>query len=130
MKKTITLILITIICLACFSSCADPLAAETEKPTADITTEAEDVDEHNRKILSKAMGLKAGRSRIDTYVSFCNTINAGSIQSAEFEKGDPDNCLNVVGEDGTNFKFYLSSGGSCYAIQNLDTGEWPVKSYQ
>lgn len=41
---------------------------------------------------------------------------------------DGEKVLNLVAEDGTDYRNFLSGSGSVEAVENLATGEWPIQS--
>ena len=89
----------------------------------------EKVDAHNRTLIAEALEVDENDSCLDSTLSILHTIHAGAIQSAKFGFDDPDYVLKIVAEDGTRYQMYLSSGVYVFAVKNLDTGEWPIKSY-
>lgn len=76
----------------------------------------------NRTIIAEALGVDENNRNI------LDTICAGKIQSAEATEVDGEKVLNLVAEDGTDYRIFLSGSGSVEAVENLATGEWPIQS--
>lgn len=132
MKKTLTLMIVMMMCISFLAACKKDVKTELPEEPAETVTTAEadpDTDEHNRQVFAEAMGWAEDNRKLQFYISICNTINAGKIQSAEPGQEDIDKIIDVVSEDGTNYRFYLSGSDSIMAVKNVDTGEWPVTSF-
>ena len=98
---------------------------ETEKKELDPETEA-----HNRSLLAEALLVEEDDDDLKYHLNMLNKLDAGKLQSVEYKWVDPDDVLEVIAEDGTTYWMYLSGGFYVEAVKNLDTGEWPFKSYK
>lgn len=85
-------------------------------------------EEHNRELIAEALDMDEDDESLKYTLSALKTIHAGRIQSAEFKMIRKDEVLDIVAEDGTEYYLYLMDV-SVWAVKNLDTGEWPIKSY-
>lgn len=103
--------------------------SENSEETSEAGEES-DMEKENRRILAKALGKFEKSSSVSNIIGFLDVINAGKLQSAKAGKNGDDPFLDIVAEDGTNYHILLSRGGNVEAIQNVDTGEWVVQSYQ
>lgn len=95
---------------------------------ADRDEEEDIVDAANRTMIAGALGIEESSRNIRFIINSLHTIGAGQILSAEAAEADGEKVINLVAEDGTNYRVYLSGSGSVEAIKNMDTGEWPVQS--
>ena len=88
------------------------------------------MEKKNRKIIAKALGVFTWSGCMKYIISCLETVNAGQIQSAQLTKENGDRYLDIVAEDGKRYRMYLSQNNSVEAVKDLDTGEWPVRSYR
>jgi hypothetical protein len=86
------------------------------------------VNTNNRSMIAEALGVEENHRNIRFILNSLNTMNAGQIQSAKADEVDGSTVISLVAEDGTDYRIYLSSGGSVEAVQNLITGEWTIQS--
>ena len=154
MKKAF--IIIELIALCCFSACGrKPVEPESNKSditdsitTGGITTDSGDsenvesintdsyndseedseVSAVNRTIIANALNVDENSRNLRFIQSCLNTIGAGQIQKAELVEENNEKLLDIVAEDNTVFRIYLSSSGSVDAVKNCTTGEWPIQS--
>ena len=101
---------------------------ETTEDLVDDSTE-DSIIASNSAVIGLALDREPTERCVNSVASGLYTAGAGYIQDAELgvnEYGDPE--LYVVGEDGTNYRVMLTNGYSLVAIENVDTGEWPVWS--
>ena len=92
---------------------------------------AADTEASNRKILAGAIGIDENDGSMKYTLEKLKKIDAGRIQSAV--KGmseDGEEYIDIVAEDGTNFRMYLMGGYSVMDVENLDTGEWVIMNYR
>ena len=132
MKKTITLITVTMMCISFLAACKKEEKTTLPEAPAETAATSErdpDTDEHNRQVFAEAMGWDEDTTKLQYYIGICNTIDTGKIQSAVPGQESVDKIIDVVSEDGTNYRFYLSGSDSIMAVKNVDTGDWPVMSY-
>ncbi len=94
--------------------------------TADGCEEEKDIA--NRIVIAEAMGIDENSRSIRFILNCLNTIGAGKIQSAESIDSEGEKAIDLIAEDGTNYRIYLSSSGGVESVKNLDTNEWPIRS--
>lgn len=94
----------------------------------DLQKEDEDMDTYNRALIAESLGISEETRSLRFIINVINTIKAGKIQKAEKIEEDGEQRLDILAEDGTNYRLYLSSTGNVDAVENLTTGEWPIKS--
>lgn len=87
-----------------------------------------DEDAFNRTIIAKALGVEENNRNIRFILSSLKTIDAGQIQSAEMAEENGEKVINLVAEDSTEYRIYLSERRSVEAVKNLVTGEWSIRS--
>lgn len=85
-------------------------------------------NEINRTIIAEALGVEENNTNIRFILSSLDVINAGQIQSAKLTEIDGEKVINIVAEDGTDYRMYLSRSGTVVAVENLTTSEWPIRS--
>ena len=153
MRKSIVLLTAILFCL-CISACGekeriyrgkigsdDEMSAETDDHVSDTADETEDdgnegytemeIEENNRKLMAEVLGIDENFESMKYTLASLTKIGAGKIQSAVFGTNDDgEEYVDIVAEDGTNYRLYLLGGYIVSEIKNLDTGEWPMKSYQ
>lgn len=144
MKKSLTAIWL-ILALLCLCACgqgrtdgrsgtdgasASHGAASGADGTNTDLTEQEDekVDAENRSILAKALGVEETDRSMRFLLNALRTVGAGQIRSAEAGEENGQRLLDVLAEDGTEYRIYLTSGGGVDAVKNCSTGEWPLRS--
>ena len=88
----------------------------------------EEMDAINRTMIAETLGIKENHRSLRFILSSLNTISVGQIQSVELVEDNGEKVLNLVSEDGINYKIYLSKSGNVEAVQNTDTGEWMIQS--
>lgn len=127
MKKW--MIVPVLIMLCCMSACCkENVNNESEATDNDYSVEEMEVDAINRTIIAEALGVEENNRNIRFILSSLNTINAGRIKSAEVAGVEGEKVINLVAEDGTDYRIYLSGSGSVEAVENLTTGEWAIQS--
>ena len=67
---------------------------------------------------------------METFHEICKELGVGALQSAEAGKDGPDDYIDIVAQDGTNYRYFYSGSGSLMGAKNLDTGEWPYYSVE
>ena len=108
---------------------ADSEGTEVKETDGTETEETDsETDAHNRAIVAEAMEISENEPGLRYMLSALNTIHAGKIQSAVYYTIYPDRVLDIVAEDGTAFRIYVSGNASVWAVHNLDTDEWPLAS--
>lgn len=144
MKKWIIVLLCV---LACFLSACEngnvseeAETAEKEQLTVNVTDEADFddgaekeeaetiVDTINRAIIAKALDIEENARNIRFILSSLNAIESGQIQGAQVSEEAGQKVLDIVAQDGTNYRIYLTGSGSVDAVKNLDTNEWTIQS--
>ena len=107
----------------------DEVSDKTDS-TDNISEDEEEMkmEASNRTIIAEALGVDENNRNIRFILSSLDTICAGKIQSAEATEVDGEKVLNLVAEDGTDYRIFLSGSGSVEAVENLATGEWPIQS--
>ena len=100
--------------------------ADIDKEQVESITYEE--NEINRTIIAEALGVEENNTNIRFILSSLDVINAGQIQSAKLTEIDGEKVINVVAEDDQDYRIYLSRSGSVVAVENLTTGEWPIRS--
>lgn len=137
MKKWVIIWILIILC--CISACSNKSIdnADSINGISDIADshdavdgdeEEIEVDAINRTIIAEALGVEEENRNIRFILNSLNTIGTGKVQSADATEIDGEKVINLIAEDGTEYRIYLSRRGSVEAIKNLDTGEWPVQS--
>ncbi len=137
MKKCIIVFVFAFFLLCFVSACAGKTAegkpdAITDQPDIEqnIGKEESEVDAYNRSVIAEALNVEENFRELRFILNSLTVIDAGQIQSAKASRIDGDKVLDIVAEDGTEFRIYLSGSGSVDAVKNLTTGEWPITSYR
>lgn len=135
MKKCIIVFILAFSLLCFVSACAGKTAEEnpdtiTDQPDIeqDAGKEESEVDAYNRSMIAEALGVEENFRGLRFILNSLTVIEAGQIQSAKTTQVDGEKVLDIVAEDGTEFRIYLTSSGSVDAVKNLTTGEWPIAS--
>ena len=84
-------------------------------------------DIENKKLIMDATGLSD--SAVTRIVICLNLFEIGAIQSIDVTTNDAERTMDIITEDGNNYKIYLTYE-SISAIENVTTGEWPLESYR
>lgn len=79
-------------------------------------------------MIAEALEIEDDDRSLRFILSSLNTINAGQIQRAKVVESEEGRLILLVAEGGTNYKVYLTGNGSVDAVENMDTGEWPIQS--
>lgn len=95
---------------------------------ADGSGEETEVDASNRTMISEALHIDENSRSIRFILGCLNTIGAGQIQSVESIVDEGEKAIDLIAEDGTSYRIYLSGSGSVESVKNLDTNEWPIQS--
>lgn len=131
MKKR--LIILTIAALISVSACSNAngnseiIQTEVQE---DYQSTSQESDDDNRAMIAEALGVEKDSRNIRFILNGINTVGMGRLQSARMLESDGQKILSLVAEDGTEYQMYLSESGNMEAVQNLDTGEWPIQSEQ
>ncbi len=96
--------------------------------TADEYEEEMEIDVINRTVIAEAISVDENSRSIRFILNCLNTIGAGKIQSAESIEVEGEQAINLIAEDGTNYRIYLSGSGGVESVKNLDTNEWIIQS--
>lgn len=96
--------------------------------TEDGCEEEMEVDVINRTVIAEALSIDENSRSIRFILSCLNTIGAGQIQSAESIEVEGEKAIDLIAEDGTNYRIYLSGSGGVESVKNLDTNEWLMRS--
>lgn len=137
MKKLLILIL-SILILTTFCACNKKNTTDDTQSGITIQTDTSnlinskkediEVDNSNRAIIATALNIDPNSRNIRFILSTLNTIDAGTIQKAEFLEENSQQILNIISEEGTPFSIYLTKNGSVDAVKNTKTGEWVIQS--
>lgn len=131
MKKR--LIILTIAALISVSACSNAngnseiIQTEVQE---DYQSTSQESDDGNRVMIAEALGVEKDSRNIRFILNGINTVGMGQLQSARMLESDGQKILSLIAEDGTEYQMYLSESGNLEAVQNLDTGEWPIQSEQ
>ncbi|MBP5282302.1 MAG: hypothetical protein J6Z22_07355, partial [Lachnospiraceae bacterium] len=104
------------------------LQADTSVTQNEPEEEDTEVNEYNRPIVANALGIDENARSLRFLLSALDTLKAGKIQKAEATEDKGSRALDIVAEDGTNYRILLTGSGSPDGAINLDTGEWVIKS--
>lgn len=115
-----------LIALCCLCGCGG--GADGSAASVDGTEGETEVDAMNRTMIAEALGIAEDSRSIRFILSSLDTIGAGQIQSAESVEADGGKAIDLVAEDGTNYRIYLTRSGGVDSVKDLDTGEWPIRS--
>lgn len=96
--------------------------------TADGYEKELEIDVINRALIAEAISDDENSRSIRFILECLNTIGAGVIQSAESIEVEGEKAIDLIAEDGTNYRIYLSSSGGVESVKNLDTNEWTIQS--
>ncbi len=109
-----------------------PISGDSDMPDdcdiADGYEEETEVDAINRTVIAEVLHIDENSRNIRFILGCLNTIGAGQIQSAESIVAEGEKAIDLIAEDGTNYRIYLSGSGSVESVKNLDTNEWPIQS--
>ena len=95
---------------------------------SESSTVDEVIDAANRTMIAETMGIEEDNREIRFLLSCLNTIHAGEIKKAKLGEQNDSKVIDIVAEDDTEYRIYLSNSGSVEAVENLSTGEWPMIS--
>lgn len=92
----------------------------------------EEVDQKNMELIGGTVEFSDEASGIAYECAvYAKRYEMGLLQNAElWQDTYGEYYLDVVAEDGTNYEFYMGFYLYVDAIQNLDTGEFILRSYQ
>lgn len=127
MKKRIVVFVFMLLCCMCACGKGNK-GQETGTVNTNPESETANADEYNRSVIAEAFDGEEDSRNIKFILSSLETIGAGRIQSAECTEVDGESVLHLVAEDGTEYRIYLSESGNVEAVENLNTGEWPLQS--
>ncbi len=96
--------------------------------TYNDSEEDSEVTAVNRTIIANALKIDESSRNIRFILNCLTTIGAGKIQKAELVEEKNEKMLDIVAEDSTIYRIFLSSGGSVDAVKNCTTGDWPIQS--
>lgn len=128
--------LCAVLMLGCLTACGKSTdAVPADSQTGDIAASAEEweeteVDEMNRTVLAKALGIDENARSLRFLLSALKTIEAGQIQAAQLKEENGDRVLAVTAENGREYEIYLSQGNSLEAVRDTASGEWLIQSDQ
>ena len=109
----------------------------SEETTTEETTTTEtenDVDAHNRTIVAEVLQINEDDYCLPYLLAAFEYLETGYLQSAELVceddliLDDDEYFLYFTAEDGTEYRMILSSSYSNRGVQNIDTGEWVMRS--
>ena len=125
------MIILTITALISVSACGNT-NGDSEVIQTDVQDDYQEMsqesDDDNRVMIAEALGVEKDSRNIRFILNGINTVGMGRLQSARMLESDGQKILSLVAEDGTEYQMYLSESGNLEAVQNLDTGEWPIQS--
>ncbi|MBR5975570.1 MAG: hypothetical protein IK020_10375 [Clostridiales bacterium] len=130
MKRALSFILIATILTTGLCGCKKEkkVTEETKKKPSETTVISHtpiysEVETHNRELIAKLIGVSETSHDLDYIISALKKYGAGEIQSIEYV-GDPsDMIFDIIGEDGTEYRYYLTIYFRVDAVQNVTTGE-------
>ncbi len=109
-----------------------PIREDSDMPEdcdiADGCEEETEAEAINRTMIAEALHIDENSRSIRFILGCLNTIGVGQIQSAESIVAEGEKAIDLIAEDGTNYRIYLSGSGSVESVKNLDTNEWPIRS--
>lgn len=131
MKKAVMLLALALLGLLC--SCSGnqpPEQPDTQNETIAATGEEEEsaVDAKNRTVIAAALGIDENNRSIRFLLRALNTVGAGEIRKAEAFEENGERRMDVVAQDGTPFRFYLTRSNGIDGVQNLTTEEWVISA--
>ena len=87
------------------------------------------MNEKNRKMIAEALKVDESSRNIRFILNALEGIGAGTIRKAGLYSDNGDKTINITAEDNTEYRVYLTQGGSLEGIKNLDNDKWEVQSY-
>ena len=93
-----------------------------------ITPLDREIEAYNREVIENALGDEMNETLVKTTLDCLTTLETGKLQSAEKGMENDQKVLTIVSSDGTRYMIYHSGSGGAVAVENLDTGEWPIFS--
>lgn len=129
MKRYLSFFLGLLVCFFCVS-CSSPADSSGGDTSALIDASFSDpeVDAHNIPFICHALDIDEDGRNIPSLLRSLDAVGAGKIQEMTSGYKDGWFTLFFTSEDGTHFCMYLNSNNTAEAVQNLDTGEWPLRS--
>lgn len=86
--------------------------------------------EDNRKKVADALETDEKNRRVECVLNCLATLETGVVQNVTPGEDMGDKVLDIISENGTNYRIYLKNSGNVSAVKNLDTEEWPIKSFR
>lgn len=86
------------------------------------------MEEHNRSLVAKALNVCEDDRSLPFFLARFDMHKMGRIQKAVASEDQGRQVLDVVAEDGTNYRIYVSAIGNPGSGKNMDTGKWIFRS--
>ena len=81
----------------------------------------------NERMIMDALNTN-NRDDISIIISTLDSIKAGNIISATPSTENGEKVLDIVSENGSKYRIYLTKSLTVEAVKNTDTGEWVITS--
>ena len=107
------------------------LESTTEREVLELPNDEVSVADkyENRHQIATVLNIESDSQKIDNILFAINDVGAGTITNVSLSKDENSEYeLFFKGEDGSNYRILLSRTYSFVALQNVDTGEWLIKS--
>lgn len=107
------------------------LESTTEREVLELPNDEVSVADkyENRHQIATVLNIESDSQKIDDILLAINDVGAGTITNVSLSKDENSEYeLFFKGEDGSNYRILLSRTYSFVALQNVDTGEWLIKS--
>lgn len=107
------------------------LESTTEREVLELPNDEVSVADkyENRHQIATVLNIESDSQKIDNILLAINDVGAGTITNVSLSKDENSEYeLFFKGEDGSNYRILLSRTYSFVALQNVDTGEWLIKS--
>ncbi len=107
------------------------LESTTEREVLELPNDEVSVADkyENRHQIATVLNIESDSQKIDNILFAINDVGAGTITNVSLSKDENSEYeLFFKGEDGSNYRILLNRTYSFIALQNVDTGEWLIKS--
>ena len=106
----------------------DELPEQIELSYMGEEKEDTDMDANNRKMIAELLQVEENHRSLRFILNGLNAVGAGRVQEAETEDASGEKVIWITAENGMIYRVYLSGSNGVDAIENVTTGEWPVRS--
>ena len=128
MKKTVAVLIAVLLLTTILQACGTAADGQMNTTASQVEWEESEVEAENRKMIAEAMGVDENSRNLRFILSGLNSVGAGRLQSVVYAEENGEKTLTVVSEDSTEYRVFLTNSGGLDAVQNLTTGEWPIRS--